>query len=79
MRSFYPPTAVVFVDGCNPVAVALATMLRRMVSRRPPYMEAPKLVFIKAGPIPLTLLQVRKGGLLAQRSGNVKTTCPSWL
>jgi hypothetical protein len=48
------------------------------VSARPD-MEAPELVFIEARSIPLTLLQVRKGGLLAQRSGNVKTTCPSWL
>jgi hypothetical protein len=42
-------------------------------------MEAPKLVFIEARPIPLILLNVRKGGLRARGSGNAKTACPSWL
>ncbi|WP_130618118.1 hypothetical protein [Dyella amyloliquefaciens] len=79
MRSFYPPTAVVFVDGWNPVPVAAATRLLGMVFRRAPYMEVPNLVFIEARPIPLTLLQMRKRGLRAHRGGNVKTACPPWL
>ncbi|WP_156171384.1 hypothetical protein [Dyella japonica] len=79
MRSFYPPwLAVMFVNGEGRGGV-FGTMLGRMVVRRStPYMGC-WLVFSRLGCISLTLLQLRKGGLLARRRWNVKTACPSWL